>query len=170
MNFKLQRCLTVLSVALLVLVGCGRSDRPPMATASGIVKLDGVPVEGATVTFIPVEGGRPGSGRTDAEGRYTIKTFEDVDGGIVGDHKVSVMKISGDGAYALEGAAPPSNDASGEDDGSDGLSQIGAPGTSEKNMEPIYDVPQRYMNSEESGLTLTIPPEGSEELDIELTR
>jgi len=155
-----------------MLAGCGGGDRPALAPASGIVKLDGVPVEGATVTFLPAEVGRHGSGLTDAAARYEIKTYEDAAGAIVGDHKVAVMKISGPGASALQGdAPPPSADVSGEDDGSDGLSQVGAPGTgNSEEPETTYDVPQKYINPDESGLTLTVPSEGSDGLNLDLTR
>lgn len=161
-------------VYTLIVAGCGRSDRPALAPASGIVKLDGIPVEGATVSFLPVEGGRPGSGLTDVEGRYTIKTFEDAPGGIVGEHKVAVMKVSGDGAFVQDGedSAPVSGDVSGEDDGSDGLSQVGAPSLDGKSKEPeiVYDVPKKYINPEKSGLTVTVPAEGSDALNFELSR
>ena len=159
-------------VCALFLAGCGGEDRPPLATASGIVKLDGEPVEGATVSYLPVEGGRPGSGITDAQGRYTIKTFEDDDGAIVGDHKVSVMKVSGDGAYVLDEGGAPAGDASGEeDDGSDGLSTIEEnPNDSSKGPEIIYDVPEKYIDSENSGLRVTVPAEGSETLDLNLSK
>lgn len=169
MILSTQRKHLLLSVCLATLLaGCGGSDRPALATASGIVTLDGEPVEGAAVSFIPAEGGRPGSGMTDSEGRYTIKTFEDAPGAIVGEHKVSVMKISGPGASALQGAGAPPSEASGEDDGSDMLSQIPG-GDHERVLKTIYDVPQNYMNPDESGLRLTVPDDGSETLDLKLS-
>jgi hypothetical protein len=162
---------TIVSLFSLILAGCGGSDRPSLAPASGIVKLDGVPVEGASVTYLPSSGGRPGSGVTDAAGRYTIKTFEDAPGAIVGDHKVSVMKISGPGADVMQGDAPAVATESGEDDGADGLSQIEVIDASEtEELEVIYDVPQKYMNSNDSGLELTVPPEGSDTLNLDLTK
>ena len=161
----------VVVFSLLMLAGCGGSDRPALAPASGIVKLDGVPVAGATVTYIPVESGRPGTGLTDAEGRYTIKTFEDAEGGIVGKHKVAVMKVSGPGADLLDGEGPagPSGDESEEDDGSDGLSQLDAPGAPEA-PETVYDVPKKYINHNESGLLITVPSGGSDTLNLDLNR
>lgn len=172
MTFK-QRLYFVL--VPLILVGCGGgSDRPSLAPASGIVTLNGEPVEGASLTFIPVAGGRPGSAITDAQGRYTIKTYQDAPGAITGEHKVAVIKISGPGAYVIQGDAPAEAAAtdepgSGEDDGSDGLSEIEVfDSTETKEPELIYDVPQRYMNADESGLLITVPPEGSSELNLSL--
>tara|TARA_R110002072_G_scaffold173600_1_gene328224 strand:- start:13508 stop:14029 length:522 start_codon:yes stop_codon:yes gene_type:complete len=161
------------SLSLFMLAGCGGSDRPALAPASGIVKLDGEPVEGASVTYHPVEGGRPGSGTTDAQGRYTIKTFQDAPGAAVGDHIVTVMKISGPGAFVIQGDAPATapSSSTGESDGSDSLSEIPLIDPSEPNQpEIIYDVPQRYMSPKESDLKVTVPETGSDSLHLDLAR
>lgn len=180
MNFTARRFIALLPLTSLALfsfalTGCGGSDRPAVALASGIVKLDGIPMAGATVTFIPKEGGRPGSGMTDAEGRYTIKTYEDAEGGIVGEHKVAVMKVGGAGAFAMVGeggdATVPNGDESGENDGSDGLSQLEETETkSSEQPTTIYFIPQKYINPETSGLRMTVPSEGSDALNLDLTR
>lgn len=175
MTFKQRPYYVLVPLISLILVGCGGgSDRPSLAPASGIVTLNGEPVEGASLTFIPTAGGRPGSAITDAQGRYTIKTYQDAPGAIIGEHKVAVIKISGPGAYVIQGdapAKPPATDEtdSDEDDGSDGLSEIEVfDSTETKEPELIYDVPQRYMNADESGLLITVPPEGSSELNLPL--
>ena len=175
MTFKQRPYFVLVPLISLILVGCGGgSDRPSLALASGIVTLNGEPVEGASLTFIPVAGGRPGSAITDAQGRYTIKTYQDAPGAIIGEHKVAVIKISGPGAYVIQGDAPAEAAAtdepgSGEDDGSDGLSEIEVLDSAQtKEPELIYDVPQRYMNADESGLLITVPPEGSSELNLPL--
>lgn len=173
MKFKRPIFTILLPLSLFMVAGCGGSDRPTMAPASGIVKLDGEPVEGASVTYHPMAGGRPGSGVTDAQGRYTIKMFQDAPGATVGDHAVTVMKISGPGAYALAGDAPATAtpDAAGNDDGSDSLSEIAVVVEGEtKEPEIVYDVPQRYMNPKESGLLITVPETGSDSLNLDLTR
>ena len=174
MTFKHPQSFVLVPLISLIVSGCGGSDRPSLAPASGIVTLNGEPVEGASLTFIPVAGGRPGSAITDAQGRYTIKTYQDAPGAIIGEHKVAVIKISGPGAYVIQGDAPAEAAAtdepgSGEDDGSDGLSEIEVLDSAQtKEPELIYDVPQRYMNADESGLLITVPPEGSSELNLPL--
>ncbi|MFY8057360.1 MAG: carboxypeptidase regulatory-like domain-containing protein, partial [Planctomycetaceae bacterium] len=65
--------------------------------------LDGIPVEGASVSFEPVNGGRPCSGMTNAEGIYQITSIETNDGAPVGDHLVAIIKITGEGASAPAG-------------------------------------------------------------------
>lgn len=70
-------------------VGCGpRVVRYPVA---GIVTLDGQPVKGASVTFMPRGKGRPGIGETGAEGRFTMKDAGMHDGLPPGDYDVLVM-------------------------------------------------------------------------------
>jgi hypothetical protein len=173
MTFKQPHYFILVSLISLILAGCGGgSDRPSLAPASGIVTLNDEPVEGASLTFVPVAGGRPGSAITDAQGRYTIKTYQDAPGAIIGEHKVAVIKISGPGVYAIQGDAPAKPPASeGADDGSDSLSEIAVFDSAEaKEPEIIYDVPQKYMNANESGLLVTVPPEGSSELHLQLVK
>lgn len=63
-----------------------------MAPVSGVVKLDGEPLAGAGVTFTPVNGGRPAWATTDQQGQYTLTTFVDGDGALVGEHVITVAK------------------------------------------------------------------------------
>ena len=121
------------------------------------------------MTFLPAEGGRPGSAVSDAQGRYTIKTYEDAAGAIVGSHKVSVVKISGAGAYAVQKDAPAESSEQTVSDGSDSLSEILVT-DSDSTTEPeiVYDIPERYMDPNRSGLMIIVPAGGSNELDLEL--
>ena len=58
---------------------------------SGIVTLDGQPLTGATIAFVPQGEGRPSFGKTDVSGRYTMTTFEEDDGALSGTHSVSIL-------------------------------------------------------------------------------
>jgi hypothetical protein len=65
---------------MLFVVGCGSGDAPPVLPEpvpfEGIVKLDGKPVESATIMFHPrSEKGFHGAvGTTDASGKYVLET------------------------------------------------------------------------------------------------
>lgn len=79
------------AVALLTAVGCGGGGT---AAVGGVVTMNGKPVEGAVVTFNPqgveVSGS---SGRTDAQGRYTLRTvLDDKSGAAVGKHRVAISQ------------------------------------------------------------------------------
>jgi hypothetical protein len=81
----------VLVLLLLASVaGCGPS-RPATTRVSGLVTFKGAPVAEADVNFIPADG-RPASGRTDAEGRFSLSTFVPGDGVLPGEHVVTVSK------------------------------------------------------------------------------
>ena len=80
---------SILLLALaLVASGCGGADVPEVAYVEGTVTLDGKPLEGALLTFNPVEGGRPSYGRTDAEGWYELMYMDGVEGALPGSHVV----------------------------------------------------------------------------------
>jgi hypothetical protein len=83
-------------VMLLLLAGCG-DGRPSLVQVSGVVKVDGNPVEGAIVSFVPISEGkggykRPSDGVTDASGKFTIGTYDKTDGIPTGKYKVGIQK------------------------------------------------------------------------------
>lgn len=81
--------LVFLGVILISLAGCGKGEN--LVSVSGVVLLDGKPLDGATVTFHPVKGGPVGSGITDSSGRFTVMTG--TERGIKpGDYIVTVQK------------------------------------------------------------------------------
>ena len=86
---KVHRVGSWLAAALLlvVLVGCGRSD---LGTVTGTVTLDGEPLPEAMVMITPVTGGRPGAGRTDAQGKYEIQHDRTSKGALLGEHVVEI--------------------------------------------------------------------------------
>ncbi len=150
---------------VLSLTGCGTSDRPTLAPASGRVTLAGAPVAGATVSFQPVAGGRPCSGLTDSDGVYRITSYEENDGAPVGEHRVVIIKIAGAGASAPAEAAPA-------EDPSLSLSTMEGPGEDgqpPRQPETQYLVPQKYSNPETSGLTVNVPDGGSDTLNFDLS-
>jgi hypothetical protein len=78
--------------------GCGRGDKlPPLAEVSGTVTLDGVPLPGALVQFIPDLGkgtkGPPAVGGTDPSGHYELMTVKNK-GAAIGFHKVKVTVLN----------------------------------------------------------------------------
>ncbi len=73
------------AVAICVLVGCGKGDGPALAPATGVVTLDGKPLENARVMFHPKEkAARYSYASTDASGRFQMSTFGMNDGALVG--------------------------------------------------------------------------------------
>ena len=99
----LSRRLLSLCPAVLVVLASGCPDGASRDSSwgetypvSGQVLLNGVPVEGATVGFSPVDGGQSARGRTDANGNFTLRTFFSVnfddEGALGGEHRVTLYK------------------------------------------------------------------------------
>jgi hypothetical protein len=85
---KWQFCCWLLLLGLLI-SGCRKSG-PELAPVSGRITLSGKPLEKADVVFQPENGKPPASGRTDAEGRYTLAYKRGVMGGLVGQNTVQI--------------------------------------------------------------------------------
>ena len=89
---------TLLFCCLPVVCGCGggTSDQPPLAEVSGQVTLDGKPLPNVTLTFTPVESGRPSSAVSDDSGNFTLEYTANASGAMIGKHKVMVAVIEED--------------------------------------------------------------------------
>jgi hypothetical protein len=105
----------VLSLSCFTLVGCGGGG-PPLPSGivpvTGTVTLDGEPVSGATVTFVPVQmsgGGGAGlgaaSGLTDSVGKYTLSGYEGrANGTTPGSYRVKISRLTrADGSIVIPG-------------------------------------------------------------------
>lgn len=149
----MQRLRRVVIPALGLLAGCGGGvDRPATAPASGQVLLDGQPVAGAAISFVPVAGGHPATAETDREGRFRLSTFSRQDGAIVGDHLVAVTLVKSE--------LPP-----GVVLGDDGL----APDIDLSKVKTEWIVPERYSTPQDSGLKASVPGGGTGALKFELS-
>jgi hypothetical protein len=92
MRFAFLVRLVSLGLAATICAGCSSSDGPQLAPVEGVVTLDGQPLPAASILFQPDAGGRPATGLSDDQGRFTMQTFEAGDGAHVGMNKVSVAK------------------------------------------------------------------------------
>ena len=84
---RFELCL----VAVLLCLGCGQ--RNPLGTVPVIGKAtyNGQPVEGATVSFIPDDDGRPATAITLSDGTYNLTTLN-WPGAVPGKYTVVVRK------------------------------------------------------------------------------
>ena len=84
---------SLLVACSLTLAGCGGN----LVTVKGKVTLDGEPLSGATVSFVPAEGsdklGTP-VGLTDESGIFYLTTREQFDGAVPGEYRVCIKKYS----------------------------------------------------------------------------
>jgi len=87
---------TTAFVALVFVAGCGGGE---LAQVSGTVTLDGQPLEGAQVSFWPLDGegekDRPSAGVTDSNGQYRLMYTAEESGVLIGRHRVEISTASG---------------------------------------------------------------------------
>jgi hypothetical protein len=86
-------------MALAALTAAGCSGRPKnfASKVTGTVTLGGQPLAGASLTFTPVGGGPPSTGRTDQSGNYSLhfgrvgqRSKGTYDGAQIGEHTVQI--------------------------------------------------------------------------------
>jgi hypothetical protein len=146
--------------------GCAGSqveapDLPDAVPVSGVVTLDGQPLEHATVTFAPkkTEGSAASVGTTDAAGKfelYVVRPGVDpnnpLKGAIPGEYTVTVsLLVKPDGtpvpAPKIGSNEPPPPPA---------------------NMGAMESIPQRYSFPGQSQLTATVGPQGGSDFKFDV--
>ena len=75
--------------AFLLLVAMGCEDGPPLGKVSGVLSLEGEPIEKATITFTHVNG-RTAFARTDADGFYELNFSDGRAGAMLGENAISM--------------------------------------------------------------------------------
>lgn len=120
MNSTVRLAAGVCSVVLLAgLCGCsGGAKQAATGKVSGKVTYEGKPVEAGSITFTPVTTGasaetgvaaKPAGGSIQSDGSYTLTTYVDGDGAIVGRHTVTFFP-SAPQAPASSGGEPGKHD------------------------------------------------------------
>jgi hypothetical protein len=130
------------------LAGCGPSEPPgpkqlPTVPAAGTVTYNGQPLANATISCQSVDGEAAASGKSDASGKFALKSYGDKDGAPAGSYKVSVS------VSAVQEIEP-------------GVLAPEPPGGFKS------PIPAKFGNVAESGLTLEVPAAGSTELKLDL--
>ena len=82
------------AITVLTILGCSRSQQPPLGLVSGTVRLDGQPLANATVRFTPAGPGRTSEGSTDATGRYELRYLRSIPGANIDTHIVRITTAS----------------------------------------------------------------------------
>ncbi|MGQ9604574.1 MAG: hypothetical protein ACUVTW_00100 [Thermogutta sp.] len=144
--------LLAIGVAVGLLNGCGSGDTrnlPATVTATGYVYLDGKPVEGAAVVFIPenINTGYPAQAISNAQGYFELQAFDKKKGAVPGNYVVQVAKTV---EVAMEGAQ--------------------VQGESEDFRAVTYKnvLPAKYANIATSDLKQTIPDSGIKDIRLDL--
>ncbi len=91
-NQTLRRLASTAFAALLISSGCGKAPPPMNNDVQGTVKINGAPLAGVMVEFVPdgVSGLLSGSAITDGQGHYEMQTG-DHPGAVIGKHHVILI-------------------------------------------------------------------------------
>jgi hypothetical protein len=143
---------------MLLLSGCsssGPDNFPATVDATGKITLDGKALERAQIVLIPDGGEYGAQAMSQTDGSFQLKAFQTKPGAVPGLYKVRVART-----VEVAGKAPTAEEL-GED----------AEHMTEKDKAGvgwINDLPQKYANPASSGIVIEIPPEGVNDLQIEL--
>jgi hypothetical protein len=141
-----------LALVGLVLIGCGGNGPSPVR---GVVTLEGTPVAGATVLFMPDAEAecRPASAFTSTDGTFRLTTYTENDGALPGKYRVLVQKTE---AAKDRGAAEQSalERAKGKREEE----------ASQKHRKPF--LPETYAKFDTTPLRCTVPVSGAVTLDL----
>lgn len=142
-------------IATAALVGCtgGDADRVAVYPVSGVVTMDGDPVAGATVTFSPKAGQPTAVGRTDAQGKYQLTTYESGDGAAPGEYAVLISKSD---------VGPVEEIAHGPD--------FESPAQHRAQQRGGSMLPAQYANAADTPLTATVAEGGENKIDFNLEK
>ena len=88
----------VLFATVITALGCGGSGLPETIAVTGSVSYQGNPVANAQVVLNSTDPkGKPATGVTDAQGKFTVQTYvsptAQAKGAIAGQYKVTVTKV-----------------------------------------------------------------------------
>ena len=156
--------LTVL-VLLWLTAGCsgGGADRPETVPVTGAVMYNGSPVQGAQVSFLSEGAPRAATGVTNEKGEFQLSTFDINDGAVIGEHVITVTKITGE---ATTDVADP-RAMTGDPSAMTNMYQerMGAQG---EISGPKTELPQKYSNPKTTTLKETVTAAGPNSFVLQL--
>jgi len=153
----LRVCRGLLLVSLFgcLLVGCSPERKgPETAKVTGLVTLDGEPVEGAMVNLIPSASGHTAYAQTDKKGKFRIHC-QFGDGAVPGSYGIMVIKQVQEGGVEFE------NQAAVE-------AYIKEHGKRPPRPKTVDKLPNKYANPETSGFKTEIALTAKNYLELAL--
>ncbi len=149
----------------LALAGAGCGGGRGVVKVNGTVTLDGKPLAGALVSFVPRDlgSGRLATGRTDANGAFDLTTFRTGDGAIPGPYKVTITLTAEDPKTAV-GKSP---EEMSEQEKMALFTRLSPKGKAEaEKKQPRSLVPAIYSDAEKTPLQEVVPADGKVEIQL----
>ncbi|MEQ8211285.1 MAG: hypothetical protein RH917_15770 [Lacipirellulaceae bacterium] len=143
-------------------LGCSGSDQLERGEVTGMVTLDGKPLDSGRIIFRPVKG-RAGRGEVRDGKIISTGTYDMDDGIVLGTHKIAVQPIVKDAPITIDRMAEEVDDEKPKKRRSrvEKPSYAALPSTNVK-------IPRRYHNPDTSGFTKEIVA-GENTLELKLT-
>jgi hypothetical protein len=157
----------LVALALVAALGCGKNNLVPV---EGVVTLDGRPIEGALVKFVPKEStkeqtGHEATAMTNESGKFTLGTLKDGDGAWRGVYKVCVQKI-------VQAAAADNPKAKRLPEEATNIPGVQAAAVDRRqilaamrNRKNVF--PKKYMNPTTTPIEITVPTAGPVPIDVQ---
>jgi hypothetical protein len=136
-------------ITTLLLAGCGGSKTSPV---EGLVLLDGKPLVGASIQFVPQGKGRDATGETDKNGEFAMSTFQPRDGVLPGPYKVVISQPVG--------TPDPAQYASAEE----AMAAASKPQAKKESAGSAF--PQKYARPDQTPLTQEVPVQGKVKFEL----
>jgi hypothetical protein len=114
--------------------------------------MGGEPVEGADVAFMASGASHAASGKTDAQGKFSLTTLEKP-GAVPGTHTVTISKYESASTTAMKPE--------------DYMAQM-QPGSAQAPEGPKSLLPKKYADPANSGLSATVKEDGENDFTFEL--
>ena len=158
MNHPGNLVVSTLVTVGIALTGCPNSSQPATYRVTGTVTMQGKPVDGAVITFVPTSNeGTAASAITDSNGKYALTTWSAGDGARPGEYRVKVNKQE---QTAIDPAKVVKNLTIEEEQ------KIYV--ENKKPRPPAKSlIPSKYQDESSSGLSHTVP-NSSSTFDIEI--
>jgi len=114
--------------------------------------MDGKPVVGASIQFVPQGKGRDATGETDKGGQFVMSTYQPRDGVLPGSYKVVISPPTGTADTAQYASAEEAMAAA---------SKQGA----KKDAAAVF--PQKYARADQTPLTQEVPVKGKVKFELQ---
>jgi hypothetical protein len=153
-----MRLLPGLTLALLMAgSGCSK-NLPQNDNVEGTVKIDGIPLVGVVVQFVPdgAERMAMSSGVTDERGHYSLKCENNKPGALLGSHHVLVNPGRPEGGFRSDDPQAPQGEAA--------AAAMGGPKPDKRNPR----VPSVYLVASKTPLVVDVKPD-QHTYDLNLT-
>ena len=140
-----------LLIVLATAGGCGGANKP--VPVHGVVLLDGRPLAGATITFVPDSPGtHEAHAYSTADGSFKLSTYRPADGAVPGEYKVLVSYTE---------PTPGLSASATQEEAMQAMEKATRAG-----KRPLLILPDKYTNPAKTQLRQKVPPDGVVRLEL----